>query len=116
MRGRWFRPSRGGDVVPSEPVPSAAGVPPMSTEEERQAFHSLSAPIPTRPIRTVLIDVGTDTQRGFWDTPLWLPIGGLVEGGSDLWEVVSVRLRLPIATGNESARPVLYLYARKAEA
>jgi hypothetical protein len=118
MRGRWFRPSRGGDVVPSPAgsAGSAGAPPPMTTEEERQAFHSHSVPIPTRPIRTVLIDVGTDTQRGFWDTPLWLPIGGLVEGGPDLWEVVSVRLRLPIATGNEAVRPVLYLYARKAEA
>jgi len=73
-------------------------------------------PIPTRPVRTVLVDVTTDTQRGFWDAPLWVPIGGVIEGGDDLWEVVSVRLRLPTASPEEGIRPVLYLYARKAEA
>jgi hypothetical protein len=71
---------------------------------------------PTRPVRTVLVDVTTDTQRGFWDAPLWMPIGGVVEGGDDLWEIVSVRLRLPTASPEEGIRPVLYLYARKAEA
>ena len=38
-----------------------------------------------------------------------------LEGGDDLWEIVSVRLRMPTASPHE-ARPVLYLYARKAEA
>ena len=71
---------------------------------------------PDRPVRTVLIDVTSDLQRGFWDAPLWVPIGGVVEGGDDLWEVVSVRLRLPTASPDEGVRPVLYLYARKAEA
>ena len=84
--------------------------------KQRNEFHSRSEPIPTRPVRTVLVDVTTDTQRGFWDAPLWVPIGGVVEGGDDLWEVVSVRLRLPTASPEEGIRPVLYLYARKAEA
>jgi hypothetical protein len=60
--------------------------------------------------------VSTDTQRGFWDAPFWLPIGGVIEGGDDLWEVVSVRLRLPTASIDGAVRPVLYLYARRAEA
>ena len=60
--------------------------------------------------------MSTDTQRGFWDAPIWLPIGGLIEGGEDLWEVVSVRLRLPTASIDDGVRPVLYLYARRAEA
>ena len=84
-------------------------------EQMRQEFHARSEPIPTRPVRTVLIDVATDQQRGFWDAPLWLPIGGVIEGGDDLWEIVSVRLRIPTASPHES-RVVLYLYARKAEA
>jgi hypothetical protein len=67
-------------------------------------------------VRTVLIDVGSDTQRGFWDAPLWLSVGSVVEGGDDLWEIVSVRLRMPTASPEEGVRPVLYLYARKAEA
>jgi hypothetical protein len=89
---------------------------PLTEEQQRQEFHSRSEPIPTRPVRTVLVDVATDQQRGFWDAPLWLPIGGVVEGGDDLWEIVSVRLRMPTASPSEPVRPVLYLYARKAEA
>jgi hypothetical protein len=89
---------------------------PLTEEQQRQEFHSRSEPIPTRPIRTVLVDVATDQQRGFWDAPLWLPIGGVVEGGDDLWEIVSVRLRMPTASPTEPVRPVLYLYARTAEA
>jgi hypothetical protein len=97
---------------------SGAAVPPipLTAEQQRHEFHSRSEPIPTRPVRTVLIDVTTDTQRGFWDAPLWMPVGGVVEGGDDLWEIVSVRLRLPTASLEEGVRPVLYLYARKAEA
>jgi hypothetical protein len=98
--------------LPSTPVEPPAG---LTEEQQRQEFHSRSEPIPTRPVRTVLIDVATDQQRGFWDAPLWLPIGGVIEGGEDLWEIVSVRLRIPTASPHES-RPVLYLYARKAEA
>jgi hypothetical protein len=45
-----------------------------------------------------------------------LPVGGVVEGGDDLWEIVSVRLRMPNAGPEDGVRPVLYLYARKAEA
>jgi hypothetical protein len=94
------------------PVPPT----PLTAEQQRHEFHSRSEPIPTRPVRTVLIDVTTDTQRGFWDSPLWMPVGGVIEGGEDLWEIVSVRLRLPTASLEEGLRPVLYLYARKAEA
>jgi hypothetical protein len=88
----------------------------LTEEQQRHEFHSRSDPIPTRPVRTVLIDVATDQQRGFWDAPLWLPIGGVLEGGDDLWEIVSVRVRLPTASPDEGVRPVLYLYGRKAEA
>jgi hypothetical protein len=104
---------------PRPPAPAAAPPAPptpLTAEQQRQEFHSRSQPIPTRPVRTVLIDVSTDMQRGFWDAPLWMPIGGVLEGGEDLWEIVSVRLRLPTATPEEGVRPVLYLYARKAEA
>jgi len=113
MFGRRPRPARPPSApVPSTPVPST----PLTEEQQRHEFHSRSEPIPTRPVRTVLIDVGTDVQRGFWDAPLWMPIGGVLEGGDDLWEIVSVRLRLPTASPEEGMRPVLYLYARKAEA
>jgi len=88
----------------------------LTDDQQRQELHARSEPIPTRPIRTVLIDVATDQQRGFWDAPLWLPIGGVLEGGDDLWEIVSVRLRLPTASPHEGLRAVLYLYARKAQA
>jgi hypothetical protein len=100
------------------PAPVEPPVPPsaLSAEQERQEFHAHSEPIPTRPIRTVFIDVATDQQLGFWDAPLWLPVGGVIEGGDDLWEIVSVRLRLPKASPDDSVRAVLYLYARRAEA
>jgi hypothetical protein len=97
----------------ANPSPSPT---PLTEEQERHERHARSEPIPTRPVRTVLIDVATDQQRGFWDAPLWLPIGGVLEGGPDLWEIVSVRLRLPTASTEDGVRPVLYLYARKAEA
>ena len=99
-------------------IPADASVPttPLTAEQQRHEFHSRSEPIPARPVRTVLIDVSTDMQRGFWDAPLWVPVGGVVEGGDDLWEIVSVRLRLPTASPEEGVRPVLYLYARKVEA
>jgi hypothetical protein len=105
-------------VRPSQPTPGPAPGEPtvgLTAEQQRQEFHARSEPIPTRPVRTVLIDVATDQQRGFWDAPLWMPIGGVIEGGDDLWEIVSVRLRIPTASPHES-RAVLYLYARKAEA
>jgi hypothetical protein len=112
MFGRRPRPR------PSAIAAGAASVPPppLTAEQQRNEFHSRSEPIPTRPVRTVLVDVTTDTQRGFWDSPLWMPIGGVIEGGDDLWEIVSVRLRMPTASPEEGIRPVLYLYARKAEA
>jgi hypothetical protein len=112
MRGWRFRPSRYSALEPAATDRGTA----LTSEAQRHEFHSRSEPIPTRPIRTVLIDVTTDMQRAFWDAPLWLPIGGIVEGGEDLWEVVSVRLRMPTASPDEAVRPVLYLYARKAEA
>jgi hypothetical protein len=105
------RPPRTGAPAPT-PTPTVV----PTDEQQRYELHSRSEPIPTRPVRTVLIDVATDQQRGFWDAPLWLPVGGVVEGGDDLWEVVSVRLRLPAASPDEGVSPVLYLYARKAEA
>jgi len=103
---------------PRPSSPPTESVPPtgLTEEQQRQEFHSRSEPIPTRPVRTVLVDVATDQQRGFWDAPLWLPVGGVLEGGDDLWEIVSVRLRMPNAGPEEGVRPVLYLYARKAEA
>ena len=100
---------------PSSPSSEVVSPAALTEEQQRQEFHARSEPIPTRPVRTVLIDVATDKQRGFWDAPLWLPIGGVIEGGDDLWEIVSVRLRIPTASPHES-RAVLYLYARKAEA
>jgi hypothetical protein len=100
----------------SAPGPAPVAVPSLTDEQQRQAFHERSEPIPTRPPRTVLVDVASDLQLGFWDAPLWLPVGGLIEGGDDLWEIVSVRLRLPTASPQDGVRPVLYLYARKAEA
>jgi hypothetical protein len=112
MFGRHRRPRS------TASAPAAPAVPPTTvTEEERQQeFHMRSEPIPTRPVRTVLVDVASDRQLGFWDAPLWMPVGGVVEGGADLWEIVSVRLRLPTASPEEGVRPVLYLYVRKAEA
>jgi hypothetical protein len=101
----------------SSPTTPPALPPTELTNDERlQEFHMRSEPVPARPVRTVLIDVASDRQLGFWDAPLWVPVGGVIEGGPDLWEVVSVRLRLPTASPEEGVRPVLYLYARKAEA
>ena len=111
---RRRRPDR--SATSASGAASVPPTPPLSDEQQRHEFHSRSDPIPTRPVRTVLIDVASDQQRGFWDSPLWLPIGSVLEGGDDLWEIVSVRLRLPIASSAEGVRPVLYLYARKAEA
>jgi hypothetical protein len=115
MFGRHRRP-RSARSTPA--APAAPAVPPTTpTDDERQQeFHMRSEPIPTRPVRTVLVDVASDRPLGFWDAPLWMPVGGVVEGGADLWEIVSVRLRLPTASPDEGVRPVLYLYARKAEA
>jgi hypothetical protein len=112
MFGRKPRkPAMGAAPGPAE---ASAPVTPLTEEQRRQELHARSEPIPTRPVRTVLVDVATDRQRGFWDAPLWMPIGGVLEGGDDLWEIVSVRLRLPTASPEEGVRPVLYLYARKA--
>jgi hypothetical protein len=84
--------------------------------DERRALHAASDPIPTPPVRTVLVDVATERECGYWDAPLWMPVGGLLQGGDDLWEIVSVRLVLPVAApGVTRARPLLYLNARRAE-
>jgi len=111
---RRRRPDR--SATPASGAESVPATTPLTDEQQRHEFHSRSDPIPARPVRTVLIDVASDQQRGFWDAPLWLPIGSVLEGGDDLWEIVSVRLRLPTASITEGVRPVLYLYARKAEA
>jgi hypothetical protein len=111
MFGRHRRPRSSPQAAPPDAPP-----PGLTDDDRRQEFHMRSEPIPARPVRTVLVDVASDQQLGFWDAPLWVPIGGVIEGGADLWEIVSVRLRLPTASPAEAVRPVLYLYARKAEA
>jgi hypothetical protein len=80
-------------------------------DEQRHARHAQAQPVNVPPVRTVLIDVETNDQRAVWDAPLWMPIGGLVDGGPEMFEIVSVRLRLPQAKPGEG-RPVLYLYGR----
>jgi hypothetical protein len=88
----------------------------IDSEELRREMHSTSAPLATPRVRTVLVDVATGEERGFWDEPLWLPIGGILEGGDDLWEIVSVRLFIPTVTPDQPRRPLLYLYAARVEA
>jgi hypothetical protein len=97
-------------------LPSIESYAAISSEEQRRERHTSSQPLPTQPIRTVLVDLATEAERGFWDEPLWLPIGAVIEGGTDLWEVVSVRLFIPTVTPDQQRRPVLYLYAAKVEA
>lgn len=114
MRRRRPDPRR--DAGAQQPVPpSPEGFEDEASAELRRAFHAASEPIPAPPIRTVLVDVATELERGFWDAPLWLPVGATFEGGSELWEIVSVRLFMPLATGGPG-RPLLYLYARLIEA
>jgi len=116
MRGFRSRPPDDASEPEPRPDPAAeSGVLPAS-ETARRDFHSHSTPGVTPRIRTVLVDLATETERGFWDEPLWLPVGGLLEGGDDLWEIVSVRLFLPVATAHGLGRPLLYLYAQKLEA
>ena len=38
------------------------------------------------------------------------------EGGTDLWEIISVRLYVPTVTPEQPRRPILYLYAQLVEA
>jgi len=111
---RRRRGSSEGEPDPQPPAPLPA-FDVEASAELRRAFHSASDPITAPPIRTVLVDVATELERGFWDAPLWLPVGATLEGGPDLWEIVSVRLIMPLATGGPG-RPVLYLYARHIEA
>jgi len=110
---RRFRPGTRREI-PLPPVP-----PPTyeieADADQRREYHATSEPIATPPIRTVLVDLATELERGFWDSPLWLPVGGVLEGGGELWEIVSVRLVLPVAAPGAPGRPVLYLYARRAE-
>ena len=102
--------------------PSPEGMPPIesytsvSSEEQRRDLHATSTPLATPTIRTVLVDLATEQEFGFWDEPLWLPIGAVLEGGADLWEVISVRLYIPTVTPDQPRRPVLYLYANRVEA
>jgi hypothetical protein len=114
MARRWrprFPKGGSGDDLPS--IESYTNI---RSEEQRRELHSSSTPLPTQAIRTVLVDVATEQERGFWDEPLWLPIGGIIEGGAELWEIVSVRLFVPTVTPDQPRRPVLYLNASKVEA
>jgi hypothetical protein len=97
-------------------IPSIESYTSLTSEEQRRERHATSTPLPTQPIRTVLVDVATELERGFWDEPLWLPVGAILEGGSDLWEIVSVRLYVPTVTPEQPRRPILYLYAQLVEA
>lgn len=97
------------DGTAAQRLPSAYRMPMF--DEQRHAVHAYSQEARVPSVRTVLIDVETNDQRAFWDAPLWMPIGGLVDGGPEMFEVVSVRLRLPQAKAGEG-RPVLYLYGR----
>jgi hypothetical protein len=97
-------------------VPSIESYTSLTSEEQRRERHATSTPLPTQPIRTVLVDVATELERGFWDEPLWLPVGAILEGGTDLWEIISVRLYVPTVTPEQPRRPILYLYAQLVEA
>src|SRR5262245_209585 len=102
MPGRRHRRSgeRASDGSMPEQAPAPDAEPAFEIEasaQQRRTFHATSEPIPAPPIRTVLVDLATELERGFWDAPLWLPIGGTLEGGDELWEVVSVKLSLPVA-------------------
>jgi len=103
--------AKGGDDLPT--IESYTTI---TSEEQRRELHTTSTPLPTQPIRTVLVDVATETERGFWDEPLWLPVGAVIEGGPDLWEIVSVRLYVPTVTPEQQRRPILYLFAQHIEA
>jgi len=110
--GRKPKRDRSGD----DGLPSLESYTSLTSEEQRRERHTTSTPLPTQPIRTVLVDVATEMERGFWDEPLWLPVGGIIEGGPDLWEIVSVRLYVPTVTPEQQRRPILYLYAQHIEA
>jgi len=105
------KPVKGGNDLPT--IESYTSI---TSEEQRREMHTTSMPLPAPPIRTVLVDVATETERGFWDEPWWLPIGAIVEGGPDLWEIVSVRLYVPTVTPEQNRRPILYLFAKRIEA
>lgn len=101
---------------PDAGAPSIESYTSISSEERRRELHTTSDPLPTPRIRTVLVDVATEQERGFWDEPLWLPVGAILEGGPDLWEIVSIRLYIPTVTPEQPRRPLLYLYAQRVEA
>ena len=103
-------------VKGSNDLPTIESYTSITSEEQRREMHTTSTPLPTQPIRTVLVDVATETERGFWDEPWWLPVGAIIEGGPDLWEIVSVRLYVPTVTPEQHRRPILYLFAKRIEA
>jgi hypothetical protein len=113
---RGFRPKRPNDGGDEPVIPSIESYTSIDSEERRRELHTTSDPLPTPRIRTVLVDVSTEQERGFWDEPLWLPIGGIFEGGNELWEIVSVRLYVPTVTPDQPRRPIIYLYATRLEA
>ncbi|MFN8027149.1 MAG: hypothetical protein U0W40_12565 [Acidimicrobiia bacterium] len=97
-------------------IPSIESYTSISSEEYRRELHTTSTALPTPTIRTVLVDVATEQEFGFWDEPLWLSVGAILEGGTDLWEIVSTRLYIPTVTPEQPRRPILYLYASRVEA
>jgi hypothetical protein len=101
---------------PNGAVPSIESYTGITSEEQRRELHTTSAPLPVPTIRTVLVDLATEQEFGFWDEPLWLAVGAVLEGGTDLWEVVSTRLYIPTVTPEQPRRPILYLYAQRVEA
>jgi hypothetical protein len=105
-----------GKGAESDSLPTIHSYTSITSEEQRRELHTTSTPLPTPAIRTVLVDVGTEMERGFWDEPLWLPVGAILEGGPDLWEIVSIRLYIPTVTPEQLRRPILYLYATRIEA
>jgi hypothetical protein len=114
--GKKDKDGKPGKRSESGDLPSIQSYTSITSEEQRRELHTTSTPLPTPTVRTVLVDVATETERGFWDAPLWLPVGAILEGGPDLWEIVSIRLYIPTVTPDQPRRPILYLYAQRVEA
>jgi len=83
-------------------------------DDERHKIHSTSRPVDVPGIRTVLLNADTDNELGFWDAPLWVPIGGLIDTREGLWIVVAVRLRLPRTFQEGGSGPFLYWHFGRA--